>query len=263
METPQNNLETQSFLESFEAREIVKKTDLWHFFSSRDLILSNNDFRRKLYAFEKTGLITPIGSGLFGINHSLSHPTKKKFKPQLSEDVKKIHSILKNRFPYTPYLVWETKVIYEFMTHQPSQNRIVLDVDKSAIESVFNFLRDEYTNNLFIEPDQMTLEHYNNNSDDIILLLGLTTQSPKFKVNDIPTAKLEKILVDVFADENYFMIFHGRELVNIFTNAFSKYWINPKTFFRYAGRRQVTNPLKEFIYTKTDIDLDKYLEITL
>lgn len=263
METPQNKLETQNFLKSFEDHEIVKKSDLWDYFSSSNLAFSKNDFRRKLYALEKTRLITSIGSGLYGVTNSFSHSIKKKFMPQLSEDVKEINTILKNNFPYTPYLIWETKVVYEFMTHQPGQNRIVLDIDKSAIESVFNFLRDEYTSNLFIEPNQTTLEHYSNSSGDLIFLLGLTTQSPKLKVNGIPTAKLEKILVDVFVDENSFMIFHGQELANIFTNSFSKYWINPKTLFRYAGRRQVTEKLKEYIYTKTDIDLDKYLEITL
>lgn len=263
METGQKDLEAQIFLNSFKNQEILKKTDLWNYFSSINLFLSNNDFRRKIYALEKSGLITTIGSGLYGIRNSPSQSMKKSFVPQLSDHVKEINSILKNHFPYTPYLVWETKVIYEFMTHQPSQNRIVLDIDKSAIESVFNFLRDEYTSNLFIEPNQTTLEHYSNNSGNLILLLGLTTQSPKLKVNDIPTAKLEKILVDVFTDEKYFIIFHGRELVNIFTNAFSKYWINPKTLFRYAGRRQVTDQLKKYILTKTDINLDKYLEVTL
>lgn len=263
METPKNNLETQSFLNSFKDHEIVKKTDLWNYFSSTNPTISKNDFRRKLYALDKTGLITSIGSGLYGVTNSFSHSIKKKFMPQLSKNVKEINAILKNHFPYTPYLIWETKVIYEFMTHQPGQNRIVLDIDKSAIESVFNFLRDEYSSNLFIEPNQTTLEHYSNSSSDLILLLGLTTQSPRLKVNGIPTAKLEKILVDVFADENSFMIFHGRELANIITNAFTKYWINPKTLFRYAGRRQVTDQLKEYIHTKTDIELDKYLEIIL
>lgn len=261
METPQNHPETQSFLKSFEGHEIVKKSDLWNYYFSSNLVFSKNDFRRKLYALEKTGLITPIGSGLYGISNPFSHYLKKTFTPQLSADVEEINAILKNRFPYTPYLIWETKVIYQFMTHQPGQNRIILDIDRSAIESVFNFLRDEYTSNLFIEPNRTTLEHYSNNSEHLILLLGLTSQSPRLKVNGLPTAKIEKILVDVFADDNSFMIFHGRELANIFTNAFSKYWVNPKTLFRYAGRRQVTDSLTTFISTKTDIDLDKYLEI--
>ena len=68
-------------------------------------------------------------------------------------------------------------------------------------------------------------------------------------------AKLEKILVDIFSDEDRFFIFHGQEMINIFDNAFSNYWINTKTLFRYAGRRKAAERLKHFINSETQIKL--------
>jgi hypothetical protein len=44
-------------------------------------------------------------------------------------------------------------------------------------------------------------------------------------------------------------------MINIFENAFFKYWINTKTLFRYAGRRKVDEKLKKFIQTQTQITL--------
>jgi hypothetical protein len=80
------------------------------------------------------------------------------------------------------------------------------------------------------------------------------------KTKGVVSARLEKILVDIFSDEDRFFTFHGQEMINIFENAFSMYWINTKTLFRYAGRRKVVERLKNFINTRTQIDLSTLLE---
>ena len=65
----------------------------------------------------------------------------------------------------------------------------------------------------------MTIERYVVNSPESILLLPLITQPPKIKVKGVVCAKLEKILVDIFSDEDQFFIFHGQEMINICDNA--------------------------------------------
>lgn len=79
-------------------------------------------------------------------------------------------------------------------------------------------------------------------------------------IHGIPSPKLETILVDLFTDENLFYYVQGAELVRIFENAFSTYRISGKTLFRYAGRRKVSQKLREFIREQTHIELPYFLE---
>jgi hypothetical protein len=146
------------------------------------------------------------------------------------------------------------------MTHQPGQNQIILEIEKEATESVFNKLKEQSSRNIFLEPDRVTFERYIIDTPESILLLQLVTQSPKMKTKSIVSARLEKILVDIFSDEDRFFTFQGQEMINIFENAFSMYWINTKTLFRYAGRRKVVERLKNFINTQTQINLPTPLE---
>lgn len=88
-----------------------------------------------------------------------------------------------------------------------------------------------------------------------ILVSRLVTQSPKKKLRRATFPRLEKILVDIFVDSDKFFAFQGEELVHIFENIYSAYWINEKTLFRYAGRRNAAARLRDFIDKKTMVAL--------
>jgi hypothetical protein len=244
----------------FSNRESVRKVELWEFYHLQNPDLTEQAFRRILYSLEKERCITPIGAGIYALINPFLASTKKKFVPSLSPTAQELSLEVKENFPYTQYLIWETGALHEFMTHQPSQSQIILEIEKEATESVFNKLKEQSSRNIFLEPDRVTFERYIIDTPESILLLQLVTQSPKMKTKGIVSARLEKILVDIFSDEDRFFTFHGQELTNIFENAFSTYWINTKTLFRYAGRRKVVERLKNFINTRTQIDLSTLLE---
>lgn len=244
----------------FNDRELVTKTELRNLYKRISHEFDKNAFRRNLYSLEKEKTIIPIGSGIYGLANSSRTVNKKIYKPIFSKTTQDINSILKQTFPYTSFLLWETRGINDLMIHQPYGNQIILEVDKEAVESAFNELRQRIDFKVFLQPDQVISERYIINSNENIILLGLITDSPKVKVNGIASAKLEKILVDIFSDNARFFIYHGQEMINIFENAFSTYWINPKTLFRYADRRNQADELTNFLRNKTTIDIDKISE---
>ena len=244
----------------FSNRETVRKVELREFYRLQDPDLTEQAFRRILYSLEKEKLVLPLGAGIYALLNPSILSNRKKFVPSLSSAAQELSLILQENFPYTQYMIWETNILHEFMTHQPGQSHIILEVEKEACESVFNLLKEQPSRRIFLEPDRVTIERYIINSSESILLLRLITQSPKTKTNGILIARLEKILVDIFADEDRFFTFHGQEMINIFENAFSMYWINTKTLFRYAGRRKVTTRLKNFINTQTQIELSSFME---
>jgi hypothetical protein len=205
-------------------------------------------------------MIVPIGAGVYGLIKSPGESKRKFFKPAFSKTTQRINSLVKSKFPYTPYLIWETRALFELMTHQPSGSQIILEVDKDATESVFHKLRDRIDFKVFLQPDRVTFERYIVGSGECVIILSLITQSPQMKARGIPSAKLEKILVDVFSDDERFFIYQGQEMINIFENAFSMYWVNPKTLFRYADRRKKADELKSFLMNKTTVDIENITE---
>ena len=143
------------------------------------------------------------------------------------------------------------------MLHQPGQSQIILEVEKEAAESVFNFLASRYPGKVFLEPKQPIFERYVLNSPGTIIVSHLISRSPIQKVDGIPCPKIEKILVDIFADEEKILAFHGQELVHIYENAFQTYSVSEKTLFGYAERRKVRERIRTFIVQSTSIQMKR------
>jgi hypothetical protein len=236
----------------------IRKAALKNFYRQQDQSLTEQAFRRILYALEKHQALAPIGAGLYALQESsISRPPKKQFDPLPSPIQDTLGKTMREIYPYLDYLMWETRLLHEWMTHQPGGNQIILETEKDACESVFNHLREQYLGQVFLEPDRPLLERYVLPLPESILIARLVSQSPKRKLNGLTTPRLEKILVDIFADPELFFVFQGDELARIYENAFGLYWISEKTMFRYAGRRKVEAKLKEFIQTRTNIKLNQ------
>ena len=241
---------------AFSGRSFFRKTELRDFYRSRSAELSGKTFRRILYALEKGDLIRKIDIGVYTLgNDQPGHQSQKKFIPTFSTELSALSNSIKAAFPFVEYLIWETKILHEFMLHQPGQNQTILEAEKETVDSVFNFLNDRHGGKVFLQPDRVTFERYILPRADSIIVSVLITQSPHQKVNDIPCPKMEKILVDIFADDKIFYVFQGQELVHIFEDVFERYRISEKTLFRYAERRKVAPRIRTFINQETDIKL--------
>ena len=247
---------------AFPAATSVQKSELRNYYMHHSQPATEQAFRRFLYGLEKQQIIIPIGAGIYAFHDKPSQPTakKKNFSPTWSPELLTLNEITQKAFPYIQYLVWETRVLHEFMLHQPGQNFFILETEKEVTESAFNLLGQEYPGKTFLEPARVTMERYVLPKPDSILISRLITQSPRKTIRGIPFPKLEKILVDIFVDGDKYYYFQGDELARIFENAFSTYWINEKTLFRYAGRRMVNVKLLQFISEHTQIELSYFKE---
>jgi hypothetical protein len=286
------NIDAVQLQMAFQGRRSIEKTELRAFLRQRVLGLTEQGFRRVLYDLERREILIPLGTGFYGFSTPArleqnqirkAHPRSSngltkavqhrsrlasnrsivqvvtvcppgKFVPMLSPAVGALNGLMRESFPYADYLIWETRTIHEFMNLQPGQAQIVVEIEKDAREPVFNMLSDRYSSDrVYLEPDHILMERYVLRQPESLIVLRLITQSPKLVVGGTPTARLEKILVDLFADRQRFFMFQGGELVTIFENVFDRYWINPKTLNRYAGRRKVSEPLLDFIRSQTTI----------
>lgn len=252
------NLFLPELRSTFSRRKFLNKADLRKFYQQRSPSLSEPAFRRILYALERYNQIIPVDAGVYCFPDGQNSPhALKKFTPSFSAALRQIEHEVKRAFPYAQTMIWETRLLHEFMLHQPGQSQVILETEKDVSESVFNFLNVRFVGRVFLKPDRLTFERYVLPRPDSIIVTSLLSQAPHQKVEDISTPKLEKILVDIFADQDIFYIFHGEELVHIFEAAFDRYQVSQKTIFRYAQRRKQDQKLRDFLQEKTRIQLIK------
>jgi hypothetical protein len=209
---------------AFGASDQASKAALRNFYRYLDPDLTEPAFRRILYALEKRQALTPIGAGIYAIHENVTLPSKKNYVPTCSQSHQMLRQTLQETFPYLETLSWETGMLSEWMTQQPANHQIILETEREACEAVFNHLRQKYPGQVFLEPDRVMMERYVLPLPESILVTRLITQSPKKKIGGLIIPRLEKILVDVFADSDKFFAFQGEELVHIFENSFAAAW---------------------------------------
>ena len=78
------------------------------------------------------------------------------------------------------------------------------------------------------------------------------------KEEKILVPKIEKILVDLFFDNNLLLSYKGDEMINIFDNIYQKYSLNMTTLYNYSKKRGIYDRIKLFLLYETHID-KKYL----
>ena len=105
--------------------------------------------------------------------------------------------------------------------------------------------------NFFLNPDDKEIEFYISESAVPVVIKRLVTRAPINKLKNkkiaVPVASLEKIMVDLFADETLFHFYQGSELINIYEKILERYNINFTKLFSYAKRRKKELEIKQFM----------------
>jgi len=246
-----DRLRIKQLIEKFNNVESFSRKELKEFYEKYNSELKETTFRWMIYDLKKQKIIVSIDRGVYSLvnqTYSNSNTTleKKKYKPSVSKNLEKLYKELKKQFPFLDICVWETSWLNEFMLHQLGRVLSIIEVEKGFEETVFNYLRENYSN-VFIRPTRQELEWYIYSSNSSIVVKNLITQSPLSNNSDIVIPKLEKILIDIFVEKDFFYPYQGQELINIYNNAFHYYQISLKSLFRYAGRRKCKELLEEYL----------------
>ena len=154
--------------------------------------------------------------------------------------------------------IWDTSWLNNYMVHQKFTNNIILEVEKDAAPVVFAYLQELYRN-VYLNPGKFEVEHYIVSGQKNIIIKNLMMTSPLTEREGLILPTIEKIMVDLFKDDELFAPYQGAELQNIFQEFFYTYNINPSTLRQYANKRHVRDRLIFFLEEETDIDEDKLL----
>lgn len=132
-----------------------------------------------------------------------------------------------------------------FQQHLSSSRFILIDVEKESMQAVFEYLKED-SKHIWLKPDRETIYRYILPERENIIVRHLISQAPLQTCQNIPTVTIEKILVDLFKD-NEFEYLQGNELLSIFKNAWDRFPINQSKFLRYAARKGQRQELQTFL----------------
>lgn len=132
------------------------------------------------------------------------------------------------------------------MLHQPFNFVTLIETERDISESVFQQVKD-FKKNVFHNPNKEIIQNYVYDQKDSIIVKPLVSESPLQEIENVKTATLEKILVDLFCDTDLYVAYQGVERKRIFEEAFSQYTINEKTMLRYANRRKRKKELVQYL----------------
>ncbi len=232
-------------IKEFKDREYFTREELFDFYRHFEPELKEGTFGWRIYDLKNRNIIKSLKRGIYVISY------KPKYKPDISPGLLKMAKQLIERFDEVKHCIWETSWLNEFSQHQTSKSTLFIEIEKGFEESLFYELKDTTRREVFLNPDEKAIDFYIAESNQPVIIKKLLTRAPLSKRAEkkvkFYTPTLEKILVDLFAEERLFYYLQGSELIHIYENAISNYTINFTKLFSYAKRREREQDIKQFM----------------
>ncbi|MDE6342174.1 MAG: hypothetical protein K2K93_07640 [Muribaculaceae bacterium] len=205
------------------SREVISDSGiLWHI---KKLIMQNK--------------LSRLSRGLYGAF------VKKEFAPILTDELKQLYEDISSDFPLIDVAVYSGHDITSLQHHLSANNALYVEVTKEASEVVFHSLIDKKIK-VYHKPDSEFMCNYVDLSEHCVIVKPLVTESPLKKIEGIYMPTLEKLLVDINADPDFYCL-QGVEASYIMDNARSLYQLNTPKMLRYASRRGIREKMQSYL----------------
>ena len=164
------------------------------------------------------------------------------FHVVLKEQEKTIHGLIYKALPLISYCLYNGETLVPLQHHLFQNNATYIEVEREAVDTVFHICKDNGYES-FKSPTMEMTKDYIDLSKPVVIVKPLVTESPLAQKDGIMVPTLEKLLVDLRKDEDFYFL-RGVEETYIMENALSLYGINESRLKRYAKRRNLD--LKNF-----------------
>uniref|UniRef100_I5ATY2 Uncharacterized protein n=1 Tax=Eubacterium cellulosolvens (strain ATCC 43171 / JCM 9499 / 6) TaxID=633697 RepID=I5ATY2_EUBC6 len=228
----------------------ISRQEVLELVRENDPSFRKSQMKRLLAYMIATSKIEHVGRNKYRRSIGIVNMTQ--YENRYSEMALHIISIMKENFPMVEYRIWELSWLNEFINHQIGCNYIFLEVEKEGCEFVFEKIRNEFEGKVLLKPDQNQILRYGSN--DSIIIDRLISESPKGRKEPYNLA-IEKLIVDLFANKRLREMISPGDYPAALENIFSLYEVDQVKLFRYARRRNKEIELREYLKTKTQVEL--------
>jgi hypothetical protein len=235
----------KKLIDEFKDRESFTREELFEFYRCFEPDLKDGTFGWRVYDLKVKNIIRTLTKGRYAIS------CKPQYRPEISPELVKLAKRITGKFEDARHCIWVTEWLNEFTSHQISRKTMLIEIEKDFMESLYYELKDASISELFLNPDDKTINFYIAESNFPVVIKNLITRSPVSRRTEkkvkFYTPLLEKILVDIFVEKNLFYYLQGSDMINIYENAVSNYSINFTKLFSYAKRRGIDHDIRQFM----------------
>lgn len=163
--------------------------------------------------------------------------------PTITDEMKQLYADIASAFPLIDIEIYSGRDITALQHHVSANNAIYIEVSKDATEAVFHYLINR-NKKVYHKPGVDFMSEYVDLSEKCIIVKTLVTEAPVIKKEGLCLPTLEKLLVDINKDPDFYYI-QGVEAAYIMDNAQSLYHLNTSRLLRYASRRGIREKMEE------------------
>lgn len=180
--------------------------------------------RRYLTEWAQQGLIHDAGRGWYS-------DLPERFTPDKAL-LKKLAFHVGAKFPLLEWTMWSTRQLAPFFHHLPARHATFLMVERDAIDTVAETLRDEgFT--VAVHPLADSAKNFELTAEETIIL------RPRLSEHTEEHPPIEQILVDLYAECQKLALFDTSELERVKNNLVNRHRIDISTTKRTAERRKM------------------------
>lgn len=238
--------------------EIVQIEQIREYFQNFYENLSESSFLWRIYELKRAGVITKLSSSIYRINQYRKKDFQVEFKgfPQIFDVLKNMNSaVMKNKYVSSDELfmsAWDISILNQFMTHQVLKDIIVIEGDKYRLPSIYDELKTQLNSTFFVSRNPKKDVDNLSYENEIVFVLPLPKRSPIDKSNAITTQyivvpKMEKILVDLVANQELTPMIDSYTVKEIMMNFYKEYNLDFTTLLYYARNRGIRDKMAEVV----------------
>lgn len=228
----------------------ISRQEILELVRQSDPTFREGQMKRLLAYMIKTSKIEHVGRNKY--RKIVGTANMARYENRYSGIALQIIAIMQNEFPLVEYRVWELSWLNEFVNHQLGCNYIFLEVEKDGCEFVFEKIMTEFEGKVLLKPDQNQILRYGSN--DSIIIERLISESPRGKMEPYNLA-IEKLIVDLFANKRLKEMISPGDYPAALESIFTMYKVDQVKMFRYARRRNKETELREFLKSRTNVEL--------
>ena len=210
--------------------------DIERFYRKENPEISRSAVNWHIKQLVRKGVIRRKNRGIYEFGITVN------YAPLVSDEIIKIQNLVSEKFPLIQFCSWQLSEINRFSQHLINLNIVLIDVEKDAVNYVYYFLKEHYPRVMLATNLYSDISEFN----EQIIVRRLISHSPLQKQDNIYLPTLEKFLVDIAFDKEFFS-FQGYEILRIYENALEKYTANQSKMLRYASRKHKKEETVELI----------------
>lgn len=184
-----------------------------------------------LYRLVKSGKLQRLRRGVY------AKTAKNSWQVVLTHQEREIAERIHRELPLVNVCVYNGETFAPLQHHLAFNQVSYIEVDRDSVEVVFHKIQDMGLE-VYRKPDEQMVNDYIDLKKKIVIVKPLVTQAPLMTQDGLRVPSIEKLLVDIRKDKDFFYM-HGAEASYMIEAARTLYVVDEQKLKRYANRRTV------------------------